>query len=105
MKLFAFYCRDGERSAMFREHWQEALNAHFKIHGDQFAVAGPLVDKNGKIVGSLLIIKAEDEKQARARLEAVPYYEVGVWQSIRADEFRALFGEWSDGRGYPPKDA
>lgn len=101
MKLYAFYCRDGERGALFREAWQDTLNAHFEEHGAHFAVAGPLCAKDGAIVGSLLIIKAKSEEEARKHLEAVPYFEVGVWQSIRADEFRALFGDWSDGKGYP----
>lgn len=93
-KLFAFYCRDGEHSAMFREHCHDALIEHFDQHGDDFAVAGPMV-KGDRIVGSLLVIKAKDEPEARRKLEAIPYFEAGVWQSIRADEFQPLFGDWS----------
>lgn len=93
-KFFAFYCRDGEHGAVFREHSHEALLEHFEKHGQHFAVAGPLA-KDDKIVGSILIIKAADEAQARERLEAIPYFSVGVWQSIRADEFQPLFGDWS----------
>ncbi len=94
MPLFAFYCRDGEHGAVFREHTEDALHKHFAEHSEDFAVAGPLA-KGDAIVGSLLIIKADDEAGAREKLEAIPYFSVGVWQSIRADEFRPLFGEWS----------
>ncbi|MBT8388361.1 MAG: hypothetical protein KJP13_01775 [Altererythrobacter sp.] len=94
MKFFAFYCRDGEHSAMFREHGYEALLEHFDKHGEDFAVAGPMVSGE-KIVGSLLVIKAGDEAEARSKLEAIPYFEIGVWQSIRADEFQPRFGDWS----------
>ncbi|MEP3422267.1 MAG: hypothetical protein ABJN35_11070 [Erythrobacter sp.] len=94
MRLFAFYCRDGEHGEVFREHSQEALLEHFEEHARDFVVAGPLA-KGDKIVGSLLVIKGSDEADARAKLEAVPYFSMGVWQSIRADEFRPLFGEWS----------
>ncbi|MGQ7830636.1 YciI family protein [Altererythrobacter sp. Z27] len=93
-KLFAFYCRDGEHSAIFREHSHDALIEHFAEHGKDFAVAGPMV-KGDKIVGSLLVIKAVDESDARAKLEAIPYFSVGVWQSIRVDEFQPLFGDWA----------
>ena len=79
---------------MFREHGYEALLDHFDKNGDDFAVAGPMVSDE-KIVGSLLVIKAEDEATARAKLEAIPYFEIGVWQSIRADEFQPRFGDWS----------
>ncbi len=93
-KLFAFYCRDGEHSAMFREHAHDALLEHFAEHGKDFAVAGPMV-KGDKIVGSLLVIRAADESDARAKLETIPYFSVGVWQSIRVDEFQPLFGDWA----------
>lgn len=95
MAKFCFFCRDGEQGAMFREHLYDELLAHFEQHGDHFAVAGPLY-KGDDIVGSLLVIKAEDEAEARQRLEAIPYYERGVWQSIRADRFTPLFGDWAD---------
>jgi|GEM_PF-273284 len=94
MKLFTFYCRDGENGAVFREHSQEALLKHFEEHGSEFVVAGPLM-RGDDVVGSLLIVKAADEAQARERLEAIPYFSVGVWQSIRADEYHPLFGDWA----------
>lgn len=94
MKLFAFYCRDGENGAVFRQHSHDALLDYFARHGSHFALAGPLY-KGGEVVGSLLIIRAATEAEARARLEEIPYFAVGVWQSIRADEFRPLFGDWA----------
>ena len=96
-RLFAFYCRDGEHGEVFRDNSRAALLDHFKHNSHDFLVAGPLW-KNGKAVGSLLVIRAEDEDAARRKLEAVPYFEIGVWHSIRADEFTPLFGAWaSDG--------
>ena len=92
MKLFAFYCRDGEHGAVFREHSQDALLEHFKEHDSHFVSAGPLY-KNDQPVGSLLIIRASDETEARSKLEAIPYFEAGVWHSIRAEEYRPLFGD------------
>lgn len=94
MKLFTFYCRDGENGAVFREHSQEALLNYFAEHGSEFVVAGPLV-KGDQVVGSLLIVKAADEQEARSKLEAIPYFSVGVWQSIRGDEYHPLFGDWA----------
>ena len=44
MPLFAFYCRDGEHGAVFREHTEDALHKHFAEHSEDFAVAGPLAD-------------------------------------------------------------
>ena len=77
MQLYCFYCRDGEHGAYFREHSQEALRDYFARHGEHFAVAGPLY-KGNDTVGSLLVIKATSEAEARARLEEIPYFEAGV---------------------------
>mgnify|MGYP002781264126 CR=1 FL=1 len=61
-----------------------------------YAVAGPL--KRGEATtGSLLVIKAADEAEARAKFEADPYFTAGVWQAISVAELRAVAGEWVGG--------
>lgn len=93
MPLFAFYCRDGENGTALRTHCREAHLAHLAGAKDDYALAGPLKDGD-EIVGSLLVIKADDEGDARRKFEADPYFEAGVWQSIRAAEFLAITGDW-----------
>lgn len=99
MRLFVFQCRDGEGSAAARERLLTAHLAHVEAHIDHYAVAGPL--KDGKTtVGSLLVIKACDMNEARARFEADPYFAGGVWAQVRADEFRAVAGDWVGGAAW-----
>lgn len=99
MPLFAFYCRDGERGPQLREQFLAAHLDHVEAHIDDYAVAGPL--KQGEeTVGSLLVIKAEDEVEARAKFEADPYFTAGVWQAIRASEFRGVAGDWVGGAAW-----
>jgi uncharacterized protein YciI len=47
------------------------------------------------IIGSLLIVKAEDEAAARTILADDPYLTGGVWQLNRVDEFTPLLGDWA----------
>ena len=69
MTLFAFYCRDGENGATLRERLLADHLAHIEANIDKFAVAGPL--KHGdKTVGSIVVVKAEDEAEARAIFES-----------------------------------
>lgn len=96
MPLFAFYCRDGENGPALRERFLDAHLDHVEAHIADYAVAGPLKDDE-ETIGSLLVIKADDEKQARAKFEADPYFEAGVWQSIRVAEFRGVAGDWVGG--------
>ena len=99
MPLFAFYCRDGENGAALRERFFEAHQAHIEAHIGDYAVAGPL-KQGGETIGSLLVIKASDEAEARGKFETNPYFEAGVWQSIRASEFLGLAGDWIGGAAW-----
>jgi hypothetical protein len=99
MKHFAFYCRDGEQSAELRERFLSDHLAHVEAHIGDYAVAGPL-KQDGETVGSMLVIKGEDEAEARAIFEADPYYGAGVWQSVRASEFLGVAGDWVGGAAW-----
>lgn len=99
MALFAFHCRDGEAGAALRESHLAAHLAHVEAHLSDYAVAGPLKHE-GRTVGSLLIVKARDMAQARRTFEADPYFIAGVWQSIRAEEFAGVAGDWVGGAAW-----
>lgn len=99
MRLFALRCLDGPGSAPLREAALAAHLAHVEAHIGQYAVAGPL--KQGeRTVGSLLVIAARDAAEARARLEADPYFAAGVWNSITCEEFLAVAGDWVGGAAW-----
>jgi len=93
MKLFAFYCRDGELAPQIRPKVRADHFAYLAEHADDYALGGPLL-REEEPLGSLIIVKAADEAAARARFEGDPYYVSGVWQSINMTEFKALTGEW-----------
>ena len=48
-------------------------------------IAGPFLDDKGDMVGSLLIIEAEDEAAARAVFATDPYAKAGLFKSTRVD--------------------
>ena len=99
MALYAFYCRDGENSEKLREELLAEHLAHVEANIGQYAVAGPL-KKGEDTAGSLLIIKADNLKDARAFFEQDPYFPAGVWQSIRVEEFRGVAGDWVGGAAW-----
>lgn len=99
MRLFAFRCLDGADSAPLREAALAAHLAHVAAHIKDYAVAGPLKEGE-RTVGSLLVIKGQDMAEARARLEADPYFAAGVWARITCEEFRAVAGDWVGGAAW-----
>jgi uncharacterized protein YciI len=98
--LYAIIADDAPGSAAPRTAHLAAHLAHVETVLDRIAVAGPLRDAAGAMVGSLLIVHAETEADARAFLEADPYFAAGVWGSIRIQPFRASAGGWIGGKGW-----
>ena len=96
MALFCFYCRDGENNDKLREVHKQAQRQFMAEHEENYRAAGPLTNRDGDFVGSLLIIEAEDEETARATVNDDPYLTGGVWQSIRVDRFQPVRGRWKE---------
>ena len=96
MTLFAFYCRDAADGASLRERLLADHLAHIEANIDKFAIAGPLKDGEST-VGSMVVIKAEDEAEARTIFERDPYFAGGVWDSIQVDHFLGVAGDWVGG--------
>ncbi len=90
-RLYACWCHDADASA-------DLLEAHL-AHVDRYAVAGPL-KRAGETVGSLLVIKAEDDRSARSFLQSDPYFAAGVWSTVEIEELRAVAGDWVGGVGW-----
>ena len=99
MTLFAFLCRDGENGASLRERLLADHLAYIESVIEKIAVAGPLKE-DGETVGSLLIIKAEDEAEARQTFEGDPYFANGVWKSIEVNHFLGVAGDWVGGTAW-----
>ena len=96
MPLFCFYCRDGENNEKLRETHLAKQREWMAEHSENYLTAGPLMNKKGEFVGSLLIIEAEDEDEARATVNEDPYLVGGVWQSVRVDRFEPVKGRWKE---------
>lgn len=97
-KFYAIITRDrpgaqATRMEKLREHL-----AHVEEHMDSLAVAGPLRDEAGAFTGSLLVVKAESEAEARELLKSDPYFKADIWSDIEVRAFNAAAGEWVGGK-------
>ncbi len=96
--LFSIHCRDAAGSAGPRQDKLADHLAHIETVVDAICVAGPLMDTDGKtVVGSLLVIEAEDQAAATAFVEADPYWSAGVWESVDINPFVGAAGSWVGG--------
>jgi uncharacterized protein len=97
---FAIFCRDGADGAMLRERHLEAHLAHVEANMTRYRIAGPLRDADGRPVGSLLIVSAADEADARGFIAQDPYSAAGVWAEVEIHRFAAVAGEWVGGAAW-----
>lgn len=97
MPLYCLHCLDNEtdgaarRAAARPEHLAWAAGI-----GPALLMAGPLLDPEGKMVGSVFLLEAESLEAAKALNAADPYSKAGVFGRVSINETR-----WAIGEGKP----
>lgn len=80
--LFAFYGFDKSHSARLRV---SKLSAHLDYLKSTPAVklSGPLLDDTGQMIGTLLVLEAENRPVAEAWLTDEPFFRAGLFAEFR----------------------
>jgi uncharacterized protein YciI len=97
---FSAYCLDAPAAEQLRREHLAAHLAHVETVMDRLLLAGPLKQPDGAVLGSLIVIRAETEAEARALLESDPYHRAGIWQTIRIERFVPVAGTLVGGRNW-----
>lgn len=98
MPHFAIIAHDVPDSAVLRDAHRAAHFVQVERIMDKVAIAGPLKDAEGRIIGSLIVLDVADASEARSLLEADPYFAAGVWARIEVHPFLAAAGAWIGGK-------
>ena len=91
MPHFAIHCIDKPDSAELRASTRAAHLAHIETVIDDVLVAGPLLDMDGRAMGSLLIIDFPERKDAVAFAAADPYAHAGLFASVAVTAWRKVY--------------
>jgi uncharacterized protein len=100
MPIYAIQALDGLGGAEKRTALLAAHLAHVEAQLGRYFVAGPLRDNDGQTVGSLLVVEAADEADARAFLAEDPYAGAHLWDQIHVAAFAAVAGSWVGGAAW-----
>jgi uncharacterized protein len=95
---FAVMAWDVADSAPIRAAARDHHFSHIELVIDKVAVAGPLKDADGAIIGSLVVLDVADAAEAEAVLRSDPYFVAGVWDRWTIHPFVAAAGEWVGGK-------
>lgn len=80
--LFALLCEDRPDAGTLRADTRAAHLEHLKAMGATLRFAGPFLGADDKPTGSLLVVDAAGENEARALAAADPYSKVGLFSSV-----------------------
>jgi uncharacterized protein YciI len=92
MPLFVLHCVDKPNSLDLRMATRQAHLAYAGGFGGQMKLGGPLLDANGEMAGSLIVMEAADLAEAEAFSADDPYTKAGLWERVDIKPFRATIG-------------
>jgi uncharacterized protein YciI len=93
--LFVVYCKDkpGDLRGKLRgDHLRHVL-----ANAEPYRFGGPLLDAEGRVVGSVILFEFENRAQLDANLAADPYFRGGLFESVEIHETRQVVPELRPG--------
>lgn len=88
MPQFVLMCLDKPRSLPLRMATREAHLAYVANMGEAVRLLGPLLDEDGEMKGSLLIVEVEDIAEARLFSAGDPYVQAGLFERVEIHAVR-----------------
>ncbi len=92
MPLFTVASRDRPDGFDLRARTRDAHLAYLAGLGGAVKLGGPWLDAEGRSIGSLLIVEADDLPAARALAAADPYAVAGLFASTSVEPWRLVVG-------------
>ncbi len=91
MPLFAVICTDKPGALELRKSNRQAHLDYIESTG-VVQQAGPFLDAEGAMCGSLLILDVADMTAARAWADSDPYAQAGVFADVRIETWNKVVG-------------
>ena len=97
--IFCFVCHDGADAATLRQTHLQAHLDHIETVLDRMPVAGPVPGgEDAGYRGSIVMIEAETEQEARDLFNRDPYAKAAIWDKVEVYPFKAVAGRWVGGK-------
>lgn len=93
MTIFAIYCVDKPNSLELRMATREAHLAYVGGFRDQLRLGGPMLNENGEMAGSIIMVEMETLAEAQALAAGDPYNKAGLFERVDVTAFRPTLGK------------
>ncbi|MCA1797283.1 MAG: YciI family protein [Desulfuromonadaceae bacterium] len=80
--LYVIHCFDKEQHLELRQQTRPEHVAYLEQFGDQINAAGPTLDKDGNMNGSVIVFECGDEQEARRFATNDPYARAGLFREV-----------------------
>ena len=95
MPYFCITCLDKPGVLDQRVAIRPAHVDYLKTRMDIIRLAGPRLDDDGKMCGSLFVVETADKAEAEAFNAADPFSQAGIFQSVEIKGFNPTLGSWA----------
>ena len=96
MPLYALYCVDKPGALDLRMANREAHLAYAGTFRAKLKLGGPLLDEEGNMAGSMLVLDVADLAEAEAFAANDPYGKAGLFERVTIKQFRPTLGGFAD---------
>ena len=90
--LYALICIDRPGSTEIRQANRDAHLEHLRAAGDAVQQAGPFLDGDGAMCGSLIIFEAPDPAEVERWAAEDPYARAGLFESVTLRPWNRVIG-------------
>ncbi len=87
-------CLDKPDSLSLRTENRAAHLAFLAAHAAKVKLGGPLLDADGKMCGSMLVLECADEAEAKTMLAQDPYAQADLFASVELRAYRPVVGTY-----------
>lgn len=95
--LYLVYLEDIADNKEIRASLLDRHMAHIGSSIEDIKLAGPILRPDGESqAGGIILIEADSEQAVRRIVEADPYYQAGLWSTVRIHAFRQIINAWSN---------
>ena len=88
--LFVVRCVDKKNHLPVRQENRPAHVEYLKSFASQLFAAGPLLDDDGNMCGSVVIIEREDKAAAQIFAAGDPYAKAGLFDQVTIDRWNKV---------------
>lgn len=88
--LFVIRCIDKKNYLAVRQENRPAHVDYLKSYGDKLFAAGPLLDENEQMCGSVVILDLSDRTAAESFATGDPYARAGLFEQVTIDRWNRV---------------